>query len=134
MPLGRYFAFAGTLLLALMFLADWYFPKPVEQVGHQARPSGIRIASVSRWPERIVYDTSRPTIVPPPEPVVAAVEPPIVSRPRDAFAMATPTPAPKPIAAPVRKPVKIAKRQQHFNRVAVYQAPPQILVGWREAW
>lgn len=135
MPLGRYFTFVGSLLLALLFLADWYFPKPVEQVRRETRPSGIRISSVAKWPERVVYDTSRPTIVPPPQPVIAA-EPPVAAKPRDSFAMATPVA--KPAAAPVRKKVKIATRsakRQYHNRLAVYQAPPmQMGWGWSSGW
>jgi hypothetical protein len=38
MPLGRYFAFIGSVLLALLFLADWYLPQP----GCHAGPRGSR--------------------------------------------------------------------------------------------
>jgi len=83
MPLGRYFAFMGSALLALLLLADWYTP----QVAAEPDRSGvdksiIRIHSAHRWPEALAFDTSLPTIVPPAE---SAAELPAKS-PRDAFA------------------------------------------------
>ena len=67
MPLGRYFVFVGSLLLAFLFLADRYMPKPVTAPAHaDIDRSIIRLHSSHKWPERIVIDTSLPTIVPPP--------------------------------------------------------------------
>src|SRR6476646_10388836 len=67
MPLGRYFAVIGSVLLALLFLADRYLPQPAA-TPHRAHVDRtvIRLQSDHRWPERIVIDTSLPTIVPPP--------------------------------------------------------------------
>ncbi|HZC97170.1 MAG TPA: hypothetical protein VE267_13765, partial [Bradyrhizobium sp.] len=67
MPIGRYIAWVGATLLALLFAADWYLPKslPEPPVDPIDRPV-IRIASVQKPPERVVIDTSQPTIVPPP--------------------------------------------------------------------
>ena len=64
MPLARYFYYVGGVLLALLFISDAYFPKlPVE---HSASTASyvIRIHSDRKWPERIVYDTNLPTIIP----------------------------------------------------------------------
>ena len=67
MPIGRYIAWVGTSLLALLFVADWYLPKPLpERAGDAINRPVIRIASVQQPPERIIIDTSQPTIVPPP--------------------------------------------------------------------
>src|SRR5205823_8158992 len=92
MPLRRYFAYTGGVLLALLFLIDWYLPRPVPPIrhGHVDR-SIIRIHSTHKWPGAIVYDTSQPTIVPP-APAVAA-EAPVPSAPREAVASA---PEPEP--------------------------------------
>jgi hypothetical protein len=82
-PLGRYFAFVGSLLLGMLFVADWYLPSASSQPFFQeARvdKSIIRITSAQKWPEPIVIDTSLPTIVPP-LPVVAKV-----NQPREALA------------------------------------------------
>ena len=67
MPIGRYIAWVGASLLALLFVADWYLPKSLPEPARDAinRPV-IRIASVQQPPERIIIDTSQPTIVPPP--------------------------------------------------------------------
>src|ERR1700722_11203187 len=65
MPLARYFFYVGGVLLALLFIADAYLPK--FPVAHRVDKDSysIRIHSDRKWPERIVYDTSLPTITPP---------------------------------------------------------------------
>jgi hypothetical protein len=74
MPIGRYIAWVGASLLALLFVADWYLPKTLPEPAPEAsnRPV-IRIGSIQQPPERIVIDTSQPTIVPPPKPFADAV-------------------------------------------------------------
>ena len=67
MPIVRFMTWVGTSLLALLFVADWYLPKPLpESAGNAINRPVIRIASVQEPPERIIIDTSQPTIVPPP--------------------------------------------------------------------
>jgi hypothetical protein len=64
MPLARYFFSVGGVLLALLFISDAYLPKlPVTD---RANPNllVIRIHSDRKWPERVVYDTNLPTIIP----------------------------------------------------------------------
>ncbi len=139
MPLGRYLAVAGSLLLALLFFSDWYLPKPVAATPHRdAQVSGIRITSIAKLPERIVIDTTLPTIEPPPTPVTAA-DAPVARSPRDSFALLEP-PAPAAAASvaaakPVHKKRKVAKRQHpgQVNQVASYfGAPPR--QTWPAAW
>jgi hypothetical protein len=86
-PLGRYLLYVGSLLLGMLFIADWYLPSASSQTYFwEARvdKSIIRIKSAHKWPEPIVFDTSLPTIVPPPLPVVANA--PIINEPREALA------------------------------------------------
>jgi hypothetical protein len=68
MPLARYFVFAGGGLMALLFVADFFSPKAVAESGiHSAGPvdkTTLRIRSEQKLPERIVFDTTQPTIVP----------------------------------------------------------------------
>jgi hypothetical protein len=64
MPLARYFYFVGGVLLALLFVLDACFPKPPVVAKAKVYLPLIRIYSDRKWPERIVYDTSLPTIVP----------------------------------------------------------------------
>ena len=66
MPVARYFLYVGGMLLALLFAADAYLPKsPVAARADADSPViRVRIHSDRKWPERVVYDTSLPTIIP----------------------------------------------------------------------
>jgi hypothetical protein len=64
MPLARYFLCVGGVLLALLFIVDAYLPKFPVAAKATANSPVIRILSDRKWPERIVYDTSLPTIIP----------------------------------------------------------------------
>jgi hypothetical protein len=79
----RYFLFVGGVLLALMFASDLVLPKSSLSDGTVASLANtatdlptVRIRSDRKWPERVVFDTSLPTIVPPPAPkaVIARAE------------------------------------------------------------
>ena len=80
-PIARYIAFVGSLLLAILFIADWYLPMaPTQSVtSREADKPIMRIKSDQKWPERIVFDTSAPTIVPQKPPVVA--DAPVITPP-----------------------------------------------------
>jgi hypothetical protein len=59
MPIIRYFIFAGGLLVALLFLADYFLPaSPELSAGVDVDRTIIRIHSMRALPERIVFDTS----------------------------------------------------------------------------
>lgn len=60
MPLVRYFLFAGSMLLGLMFAADIYLPRPAEAVTPDIDRSIIRIHTSQRWPAAVPIDTSAP--------------------------------------------------------------------------
>jgi hypothetical protein len=124
-PLARYFFFVGSLLLAMIFVADWYFLPDSSQTFREAQvdKSIIRIKSAHKWPERIVIDTSLPTIVPPPSQVVANT--PVFNQPREAFAQleAPQQQVSRNPSPPSSKP-KVAKKATH-TRVAAYREPPQ---------
>ena len=63
MPLARYFLLVGGVLLALLFISDEYLPKlPVAHSVKAGLPL-IRIHTDRSWPERVVFDTSHPTII-----------------------------------------------------------------------
>src|SRR3954453_24212692 len=96
MPLLRYFVFVGGALLALLFISDAVLPKqPLPSflnVASTEQPL-VRIHSERKLPERIVFDTSMPTVKPA---VLAEAQPaPQVvpapkARVREAFAQFTP--------------------------------------------
>jgi hypothetical protein len=124
MPLGRYFGFAGSLLLALLFLADRYIPKlSAEPDRADVDRSIIRIHTMHRWPEAIVFDTSLPTITPPP---LIAAEVPATRAPRDALALLAPAPAAAYTPVAETKPVAMKRRSRTARvatrRVASYRA------------
>jgi hypothetical protein len=75
MPLLRYFVFVGGALLALLFVSDAVLPKqPLPSflnVASSDQPV-VRIHSERKWPERIVFNTSMPTVKPA---IMAEVQP-----------------------------------------------------------
>jgi hypothetical protein len=89
----------------------------------------LRIRSDRKWPERVVYDTSLPTIVPPKVEIAAtAVEPSPAAemsakaRVRESFAQFKPSDDPKPEAKPLPKR-KVAKVRVNPPMVRVAQQP-----------
>jgi hypothetical protein len=74
MPLLRYFLFVGGVLLALLFISDAYLPKLPAAERADADLPVIRIQSDRKWPERVVFDTSRPASNP--APIAASVPAP----------------------------------------------------------
>ena len=78
MPIFRYLMFVGGALLALLFAADFVWPtSPVAQVvaGASYDQPLIRIRSDRHLPERVVLDTSQPTIAVPVTKTAAAAAP-----------------------------------------------------------
>jgi hypothetical protein len=67
MPLMRYFGFVGSALLLLLLGLSWLLPQAVSEpiVSGGDRPV-ILISSAEKLPERVVFDTSLPTIIPAP--------------------------------------------------------------------
>lgn len=136
MPVARYFMFVGGTLLALLFLIDAYAPSQAV-VASQAAPSidrnVVRIRSDQKLPERVVYDTSLPTIVPPASKVqvAAAPQPPVAidvtgeARVRNTFAQFVPPEVKKPEPQVQRKrrvarvhtnpPMRLAQQQPYFG-------------------
>ena len=134
MPVARYFLFVGGVLLALLFALDAFAPQQMAVAGNAA-PSidktvvRIRIRSDQKLPERVVYDTSLPTIVPPARttqiaaaPAVPAADVSALAQVRDTFAQAEAKKLekqPEPQAPRKRKIAKIRPAQQ--MRVAQQQ-------------
>jgi hypothetical protein len=127
MPIARYFLFVGGVLLALLLAVDALFPQQAVVASRGASSvdkTVVRIRSDQKLPERVVYDTSLPTIVPPPAvtaqvtaPVVAPSAPAVAAasadataqaRVRETFAQLVPAEAKKPEPQAQRKR-KVAK-------------------------
>ena len=66
MPLRQYFAWVGSILLVMLFAADWCLPTPVAHPLHSEIPPNerinLRIHSDHKRPERVVFDTTRPRL------------------------------------------------------------------------
>lgn len=78
MPIFRYFMFVGGALLVLLFAADFVWPRsPVAEVvvGANYDQPLIRIRSDRHLPERVVLDTSQPTIAAPVTKMAAVAAP-----------------------------------------------------------
>lgn len=130
MPLMRYFLVVGGVLLALLFVSDAYAPKsPVvsrADTTAAAENPTQRIRSDRKWPERVVFDTSLPTIIPaltakrevsvPVPPAVAAASAEL--RVLDSFAQSTDQKKPEP---KLQRKRKIAKSRVAARTVQVAQ-------------
>jgi len=111
MPILRFITWVGTALLALVFLADWQLPKPLPEPAVDSVRPVIRITSVQQPPERIIIDTSQPTIVPPPTLFTDA-------------APGEPSPTPKSYASAAPPPA--ATKVDQKNRKVVRQQGPKV--------
>ena len=134
MPLARYFLYVGGALLALLFISDPYLPKlPAAEWG-DSRSAIIHIHSDQKWPERIDYDTSQPTLVPAQianiEAKIAAPEIVASTAAREAFAQLQPSSR----LSDARK--SEPKLQRHHKIAKRRAAPParlaaqQMQFGW----
>ncbi|MCK1606965.1 hypothetical protein IVB02_37735 [Bradyrhizobium sp. 166] len=137
MPIFRYFFFVGGALLALLFAANYVLPtSPVTQAIATASNEQplIRIRSDRHLPERVVLDTSQPTLAAPAAKIaaVAAPQPPVESmspalaeisakaRVRETFAQFTP--AAKADTAAVKR---TETKTQIQPQVQAQAQPPQ---------
>jgi hypothetical protein len=134
-PVARYFVYVGSVLLALLFVANWMWPSSEPVQGQDATAQAAaeapiaRIHSTQKWPDKVEFDTSKPTLVPPPAPVVAQTTPQAAvaantapASPLDARAEVKPNVQPAP--APQRKRVA---RVHHRNY------PRQATSTWADA-
>ena len=65
MPIARYFMVVGSALVVLLLIAGWSLPEPPERFPDRPEiieRAAIRIKSAHKWPEKVVLDTSQPTI------------------------------------------------------------------------
>jgi hypothetical protein len=138
MPLARYFSYVGGVLLALLFILDAYLPKIPAHESAPANLAVIRIHSDRKWPERIVFDTSIPTIIPA---RIASAEPSlpppgtssdvsVKANAREAFAQLQPSdarllqpPSPKKREPKLQRKSRVARKYtpSHFTSARQWQ-------------
>jgi hypothetical protein len=127
MPLIRYFGFVGTGLVLLLIGLGWCFPQPTaESPGSVSNGPTIRIASAEQLPERVVIDTSLPTIVPPAT-VVEFVERWPQTTVADVSSVAKPA-IPPPVSE-VRKKQQNAARREPPKKIAARREAPKVNIG-----
>jgi hypothetical protein len=142
MPVARYFLFVGGVLLALLFGVNALVPQDDVVASNPSSPgfdkSTVRIRSTQKLPERVVYDTNLPTIVPAQVNAVAAAAPAPArdasaeTRVRDTFAQFVPQaksdPAGKAVVAeakPAEQPAAVqAVHPVKKRRIARSRNPP----------
>ncbi|WP_291608911.1 hypothetical protein [Bradyrhizobium sp.] len=122
--------------MALLFAFDFFSPKAAADSGMQSAgtvdKSTLRIKSDQKWPERVVFDTTQPTVAPrvaqtQTAPVVQAALPGPEAAPeitpkarvRETFAQFAPV-EPKKADTAVVKKRKIAKATGQPMRIARY--------------
>jgi hypothetical protein len=136
MPLGRYFLFTTSLLLALLFLSDRYMPEiPLEPMHADIDRSIIRIHSGHKWPDAIVIDTRLPTITPP---QAIASDVPTDQQARNAFARILQPPSSPRSEPSVRETKRVGSRhlaktaRGAVRHVASYQSTDlrTVPTGW----
>jgi hypothetical protein len=146
MPVARYFLFVGGVLLALLLAVDALVPQQAV-VASQAAPSidktVVRIRSDQKPPERVVYDTSLPTIVPPQAVTAHAVVPAaaplaaatVQARVRETYAQLVPAEAKKP-EGQVQRKRKIAKNRPARPTQVAQQSHFGFFGGsnWNNTW
>jgi hypothetical protein len=146
MPVARYFLFVGGVLLALLLAVDAFSPQQVAVASNTAPAidkTVVRIRSDQKLPERVVYDTSLPTIVPPTAnvQVAAAPAPPAAdasaqARVRDTFAQFVPAESSKKSEPQVQRKRRVAKVRAN-PPVRVAQQSPFGFFGspnWNNSW
>jgi hypothetical protein len=123
MPLLRYFCVVGPALLMLLLAVNWILPEAIEQVHASTARPNIRISSIEKLPERVVFDTSLPQVAPRPRVMPAGTE-----LPQSAFTFVQITPGPLPkfltLAEAAPKSPAIVKRDP-ARKVANRRASPQ---------
>ena len=144
MFLVRYFLYAGSALLALLFVVSWYGPAAPttmasgDQVQETALDKAIlRIRSAQKWPEKIDFDTNIPTVVPPPALVASippAPAPPSPLKAAEAFSKSVVNAhaEAKPVQPPARR-IAVVKHRTYRP------APPQfgpypVASAWSPWW
>jgi hypothetical protein len=138
MPVARYFLFVGGLLLALLFALDAFAPQQVAVASNSAASidkTVVRIRSDQKPPERVVYDMSLPTIVPPAARIQVAAAPfaetSAQTRVRDTFAQFVPAEA-KKVGKQLEPQAPRKRRVARVTRVAKARSVQPIRVAQQQ--
>src|SRR5215470_8637923 len=95
MPLLQYFGWVGGALFAALLAANWCVSAPIAAAPRSDVPLdqriNIRIHTDHKWPERVVFDTTRLTLAQDAQTDVGGRKTPVLAerQPFDAFAEMT---------------------------------------------
>jgi hypothetical protein len=120
----------GSALLALLFVANWYWSGPPATPAQQeastqtqqappASSASLRIQSARKWPDKVVFDTTIPTITPPPPVVTAETSAPVVAAATDTASPLDARAEMKQVAQPAPPPKRQVKVHHRSVRPAV---------------
>jgi hypothetical protein len=136
--LVRYFLYAGSMLLALLLFADRYWPAvPATVAGNdQVEQTSLdreilRIQSAQRWPQKVVFDTNLPTVVPP-QPAAVTVPPSAAATPVAEKSALTAFAEMKPVAQPQTPARKAVVR--HKKPAPARVAADPVAPSWSWNW
>jgi hypothetical protein len=132
MPRARYFLYVGGVLLALLFIADSYLPKLPNTEKADSHLPTIRLHSDQKWPERVVYDTRLPPLIP--APIANTQAGPAMAgsaeaRKFEAFAQLKPSYSGQ---LQPSNPEKRELKQQRQRKTARKHATPRTRLVWRQ--
>jgi hypothetical protein len=141
LPLAQYFLRVGGVLLALLLALDAYLPKLPVADRAQADLLVIRIHSDRKWPERVVFDTRLPAIIPAhvarSEPGLAPAETAgdVSAKARGREALAQMQPSDIRQLQPATS-IKREPRPQHKSGIARRYTPPHYTSApqWQFGW
>jgi hypothetical protein len=137
MPLARYFLYVGGVLFTLVFILDACLTKLVVDERSHVNSPVIRIHSDRKWPERIVFDTTLPTIVAAQAAIAkdrvtspaAVTDVSVKEREREAFALMQPSDA-KRLQPP--DPGRRELKQQRPRKIVKRHVPPRSILVARQ--
>jgi hypothetical protein len=134
----RYFLFVGGALLTLLFIANVYLPSASNETRNENHRVEIDVKSDKKWPEKVVYDTTLPTLPPPPSEdltdVPTAVQPSDATIASSGNAMAQIIPAPfiekRKISAPAARKLRMSRKS--YRPILAERRPPMddFFSGW----
>jgi len=137
MPLTSYFLSVGGVLLMLLCLWDSHVAELSPSQRINGNPPTVRIRSDRKLPERVVFDTSIPAVVPEPSNIVPVAPVAVVAAPpaagfREAFAEVQ-VDVTRTLEVKKREVVRASTRRKFSKR---HRMPPTFLVtrnqqfGW----
>jgi hypothetical protein len=126
MPLARYFLLVGAALLVVLLIAGACLPPLPAVERAETQRTAIRIHSNMKLPERVIFDTSMPTVTHHVGPVIADAGTPaqpsandVSTKAREAFAQLQSSDASKvKIAEPKRPEFKPPRKSETRKRAA----------------